>query len=127
VKLTEHELALLSAVWSEVFDAEPSVEYFVGDEKIRPAVWVDETVAFTSTPGNGRYAVAVIGCTEEGDITYLDTTMASFDLWREAVAYAAGAMARALAEDAGHEHEQADEAHRLASAGLLNLHSWGAA
>ena len=128
LKLNEYQLSLLSAVWAEVFDASPDVEYFVGDEgNLKPAVWVDETIAFSST-GSGHYAVALIGVTDDGsDITYLDSTMASFRLWREAVAYAAGQMATRLADDAGHDHEEADEAHRLQAAGLLNLHSWGSA
>jgi hypothetical protein len=93
--LTFNDMELLTEVWDEVFNAEPDVDYFDGNEHLKPAIWLDGIVAFSRTP-SGSWCVAYIIEEEEGDateaaISYFEPAM--YETFAEALSNATGLVA----------------------------------
>ena len=117
--LTTADMALLEAVWDEVFGDEPDVEYHNGDERVEAAMWLDGIIAFTRT-GDESWSVAYITEEEvegsdEALISYLEPD--DYETFAEALSHAAGLVAIARASEVIEDEGEEDNTDQFIFAG----------
>jgi hypothetical protein len=91
--LTFNDMELLTQVWDEVFNSEPDVERFTGNDHLKPAIWLDGIVAFSRTR-NGwcvAYIIEEEGETTETAISYFEPAI--YETFAEALSNATGLVA----------------------------------